>query len=280
MKKIDLHTHSSASDGSLSPRALMSRAKEMDLAAIALTDHDTVGGIREAAEAAAALHLEFIPGIELSVSYAHREIHIVGLFIDFENPSFLAQIQTVARAREVRNREMIARMHASGIDITPEKLYAEEGGDIITRGNFANYLVNHGVVSTHREAFDKYLDRGKPFYIPRKKLTPEDAVAAIRTAGGIPVMAHPLLYKFSETELEATVAHFTEIGIRAIEAYYSRNQAGDEARVKALAKRYGLLFSGGSDFHGAAKPDIELGRGTGNLSIPYTVLEKLKESRP
>lgn len=275
MKIIDLHTHSNASDGSLTPEALMIRAASLNLSAIALTDHDTIAGIKAAAIAAESLALKFIPGIELSAYYKDREIHIVGLFIDVENNAFQQQIYSISHAREIRNLEMIEVMQKHGIGITPEIFFAEEGTGILTRANFAGYLLKHGVVSSYQEAFDRYLEKGKPFYIPRKRLTPEAAIEAIHTAGGIAVLAHPLLYKFNEQELDACVSYVKNLGIQAMEVYYSRNHGTVTIRMKTLAKKYGLAYSGGSDFHGECKPDIELGIGTGNLRVPYEILDRL-----
>lgn len=276
MKKIDLHTHSKISDGSMQPEELVAYAASHDLSAIALTDHDTAAGLDRALNAAKDYDIEVIPGIELSAWNGSVEVHIVGLFIDHHHPSFLEQIHVVSHARELRNLEMIDIMQKHGIDITSEKLAASEGSGILTRANFASYLQKIGIVKTYQEAFDKYLEKGKPFYIPRKKLTPEAAITAIKTAGGIPVLAHPLLYKYTDTELDRCVAHLKELGIEALEVYYSRNLGNDTQRMRRLADKYGLAYSGGSDFHGTYKPDIEIGTGTGNLFVCYDILKKLK----
>lgn len=276
MKKIDLHTHSKISDGSMQPEELVVHAADRGLAAVALTDHDTVAGLDRALYAAKNYNIEVIPGIELSAWNGSVEVHIVGLFIDHHNPSFLEQIHTVSHARELRNLEMIQVMQKHGIDITSEKLAISEGSGILTRANFASYLQKTSVVKTYQEAFDKYLEKGKPFYIPRKKLTPEAAIKAIKTAGGIPILAHPLLYKYSAYELDQCVGHLKELGIQGLEVYYSRNRGTDDPRMRVLADKYGLVYSGGSDFHGSYKPDIEIGTGTGSLFVPYDVLEKLK----
>lgn len=279
MKIIDLHTHSNVSDGSMTPEDLIFHAKEAGLSAIALTDHDTTDGIAAARAAALRADIEFIPGIEFAACYKDTEVHIVGLFIDETHSAFQKAAKAAADEREKRNTQMIRRMQEAGIDITLEALYAEEGDGILTRANFAACLVRRKAAASVNEAFKKYLDKGRPFYVPRQKLLPETAVSCIHKAGGIAVLAHPLLYHFSDSALETCVTDLKAIGIDALEAYYSRNGLFDTGRMKSLAKKHGLFVSGGSDFHGSYKPDIMIGRGTGNLVIPYEVLESLKSCR-
>ena len=277
MKIIDLHTHSNISDGSMTPEDLVFHAKEAGLAAVALTDHDTADGIARGRKAAKAAGIEFIPGIEFAAYYNDKEVHIVGLFIDETNYEFIETTKKIAESREKRNAEMIQKMQAAGIDITLHALYAEEGGGILTRANFAACLMRRGIVASLNEAFEKYLDIGRPFYIPRNKLLPTDVIEQIHNAGGIAILAHPLLYHFDESPLDTCVANLKALGIDGLEAYYSRNKLFDTGHMKTLAKKYQLLLSGGSDFHGSYKPDIQIGRGTGNLIVPYDLLEPLKQ---
>lgn len=279
MKIIDLHTHSNISDGSMTPEELIFHAKEAGLSAVALTDHDTADGIVRARKAAKKADIEFIPGIEFAAYYKDKEVHIVGLFIDETNEEFIETTRKIAEGRERRNTEMIQRMQTFGIDITLDALYAEEGGGILTRANFAACLMRRGIVNSMNEAFEKYLDIGRPFYIPRTKLLPEAVIDRIHNAGGIAILAHPLLYHFNESQLDTCVAHLKALGIDGLEAYYSRNKLFDTGQMKALAKKYQLLLSGGSDFHGSYKPDIQIGRGTGNLIVPYDILKPLKQEK-
>ncbi|HIT06093.1 MAG TPA: PHP domain-containing protein [Candidatus Scybalocola faecipullorum] len=276
MKTVDLHTHSNISDGSMTPEELMRHAAACGLSAVALTDHDTIGGIARARQAALQAHIEFIPGIEFAAYYKDREVHIVGLFINEQTPEFIDAVQQTAADRDARNGAMIQKMREAGIDITLEALHKEEGRGVLTRANFASCLVRRGIVSSNQEAFDKYLGKDKPFYVPRKKLKPEDAIRRIHEAGGIAVLAHPLLYHFTDTQLDQCVCDLKAMGIQALEAYYSKNGLFDTDRMKKLADKYGLYYSGGSDFHGTYKPDIEIGKGRGDLVVPYEVLEKLK----
>lgn len=279
MKIIDLHTHSNQSDGSMTPSELIFHAKACGLSAIALTDHDTADGIAQARTAAKKAGIELIPGIEFAAYYKEKEIHIVGLFIDETDKAFAATIKQLAADRSERNLQIIQRMQAAGVAISPEALYAEEGHGILTRANFANCLLRRGIVRSINEAFKKYLDDGRPFYVPRKKMPAEAAIRHIHRAGGLAILAHPLLYHFDDIALERCVSALKAAGLDALESYYSRNALFDTGRMKALSAKYHLLNSGGSDFHGTYKPDIALGRGTGNLLIPYDILQQLKDYR-
>jgi len=274
---IDLHTHSSISDGTLAPAELIAYAKEKNLCAIALTDHDTIEGIPEAMESALRHNIELVAGIELSAYYQHTELHILGLDIDHQDPKLLFELQQIQNSRVIRNQAMIDKMSASGIDITMSKLIDLEGEDILTRMHFANYLVHVGFAGSVREAFDKHIGKGGLFYVARKRISPDFAIKLILDAGGIPILAHPLLYHFNDEKLDANVKHLTACGLEGIEVYYSMNNGFDEIRMKRLANKYGLKYSGGSDYHGANKPHIDLGSGRNNLNIPYRVLEALRQ---
>lgn len=279
MERVDLHTHSSASDGSLSPALVMAAAKEEGLRAVALTDHDTMAGIPEAMKAAQDLDIECIPGIELSAVYGDKEVHIVGLFLDEKNPVLAGKLEEFRRIREARNLKMIEKMQLAGVDITMEKLCELEGDGVMTRANLARYLLHIGYISSIKEAFDKYLSPGLPFFVPKTGVTPEDAVRAIRDAGGVAILAHPLIYKFSPKQLERCIELLKDYGLQGIETFYSTYSAADEREMKRIALKHGLAFSGGSDFHGSVKPHIQIGRGMGKLVIPYDVLEGLKNLR-
>lgn len=284
MNNIDLHIHSSASDGTLTPSQIVALAIRNHLSAIALTDHDTVDGIEEAKQAVinyidTSQKLIFIPGIELSVGYKlsgkDKDIHIVGLFLDTTNQTFLTRIQEAAEEREQRNIKMAKNLQQAGIDISVEKIKELVGESVITRAHFAKYLTHHHYTKTLNEAFSRYLNEDGAYYVSRKYLTPKESISLIRMAGGIPILAHPLLYHVPMEELDSIIAKLTEYGLMGLEAFYSANQGYDEQNMKRLAKKYNLLLSGGSDFHGTNKPAIQLGRGYGNLKVPYTILEKL-----
>ena len=276
MKRIDLHTHSTASDGSCTPTEVMEAAVNAGLAAVALTDHDTMQGVPEAMEAAEKLDIECIPGIELSAVYGDREVHIVGLFLDPRDSVLAKRLDSFRQIRKQRNLRMIEKMQAAGVDITMEKVRDLEGDAVITRANLARYLVHVGYAVSIKEVFDKYLSPGLPFYVPKTGVTPEDAVRAIRDGGGTAILAHPLLYDFTPAQLDTCIELLKNYGLQGIETYYSTHSPADERNMKRLADRHGLLWSGGSDFHGSVKPHIQIGKGMGHLVIPYDILDKLR----
>lgn len=273
---IDLHTHSTESDGTFTPEELMQEAARVGLSAIALTDHDTTGGIAKARPVAKSLGIELIPGVELSTSYEGCEVHIVGLFID-ENNEFLCQKLAEFRAcRDNRNEKMVEALQKEGLAITMEELLAENQDCVITRANIARFLYEHHQIRSIKEAFDRYIgDHGK-CYVSRFKVTPMEAVSMIRKAGGIAILAHPVLYHMSNTRLNELVKCLKDVGLTGIEAIYSTYSTSDEHFIKRIAKEYDLCISGGSDFHGENKPTIQLGTGCGHLYVPYSVLEELK----
>ena len=276
MKRIDLHTHSTASDGSCTPTEVMEAAVNAGLAAVALTDHDTMQGVPEAMEAAEKLDIECIPGIELSAVYGDREVHIVGLFLDPRDSVLAKRLDSFRQIRKQRNLRMIEKMQAAGVDITMEKVRDLEGDAVITRANLARYLVHVGYAVSIKEVFDKYLSPGLPFYVPKTGVTPEDAVRAIRDGGGTAILAHPLLYDFTPAQLDTCIELLKNYGLQGIETYYSTYSPADERNMKRLADRHGLLWSDGSDFHGSVKPHIQIGKGMGHLVIPYDILDKLR----
>ena len=277
MRAVDLHTHSTASDGSVTPTDLVAMAAKADLAAIACTDHDTVAGIDEALAAAKSFPgLEVIPGIELSSEYEGKDIHIVGLYIQHQNPSFAGQLTAFQNSRILRNRKMCANLAGAGIDITFDKLQAEYPESVITRAHYARYLLSHGYVSSLPEAFDRYVGDHTKYFVPREKITPAQAVQLILAGGGIPVLAHPVLYKMSGARLDTLVSKLKDAGLMAMECMYSTYTPSDEREMKRLADKYAIAYSGGSDYHGQAKPSIALGTGKGKLFIPEDILANLK----
>lgn len=284
MKYIDLHVHSNISDGTFTPTEVVNEAVRSGLSAIALTDHDTVLGLQEARQAAAThasngYEIEIIPGVEISSAYNGKDIHILGLYIDDANETLIRTLEDAVKEREERNIKMIHNLNNAGIPITLEALRESEPDAVITRAHFAKYLTENGFTKTRNEAFDKYLGTNGPYYVPRQFITPEDAIALIIQAGGIPILAHPLLYHLSSDELSDLVKKLKSFGLAGIEAIYTSNTGCDESDMRRLARLNNLLISGGSDFHGANKPDISIGEGRGNLKIPYELLDKMREYR-
>ena len=276
---IDLHVHSTESDGTLTPEDLVAEAKKAGLAAFALTDHDTCQGVCKAMPLAASAGIELIPGIELSTNYHGKEVHIVGLYIDIENEQLLKKTAEYQKCRSERNALMVEALQKEGLSITMEELVAENPDCVITRANIARFLYEHGKIKSVREAFDRYIGDHCKCYVGRLKVASTDAVRLIKEAGGTAILAHPLLYGLSNTNLQKMIDELKPAGLDGLEAIYSTYTTGEEQQMKRLARENGLLISGGSDFHGSNKPDIALGRGRGHLYIPYSVLETIKASR-
>lgn len=280
---IDLHVHSTRSDGTFTPAGLVDHAMEKGLSAFALTDHDTVNGLEEAISRARQLKddprvPEVVPGIEFSSEYQGQDIHILGLYIDYQNGDFAAKLQEFVDSRTLRNHKMCRLLQEAGVPITYEALQEAFPDSMITRAHYAAYMLRCGYVSSMKEAFGRYVGDHCPCYVPREKVTPVQAVRLILAAGGIPVLAHPILYRMSAVRLEVLTAELRRAGLMGIEAIYSTYKAYEEWQIRTLAARYGLLISGGSDFHGSNKPGLEMGTGYGNLFVPHCVLTDLKQA--
>ena len=287
MRNIDLHVHSTFSDGSETTEKLVKLAAEAKLAAFALTDHDTTDGYKSLYEAASKHNvgipkeeqLEVLPGVEISAAYKNKDIHILGLLVDPNDSEFNALLKAAEKERISRNIKMIENLKSAGIPISYEEIVASAPDSIITRAHFGKYLVEKGIVNDYPSAFEKYLGDNTPYYVARKFTSPKDAIKGIIKAGGVPVLAHPIIYRLPIPELEALVDTLITYGLRGIETIYSSHSKQDENYVRGLAKRKGLIITGGSDFHGKPKPAINLGIGRGNLRIPYSILENLREEQ-
>ena len=287
MRNIDLHVHSTFSDGSETTEKLVKLAAEAKLAAFALTDHDTTDGYKSLYEAASKHNvgipkedqLEVLPGVEISAAYKNKDIHILGLLVDPNDSEFNALLKAAEKARISRNIKMIENLKSAGIPISYEEIVASAPDSIITRAHFGKYLVEKGIVNDYPSAFEKYLGDNTPYYVARKFTSPKDAIEGIIKAGGVPVLAHPIIYRLPIPDLEALVDTLITYGLRGIETLYSSHSKQDENYVRGLAKRKRLVITGGSDFHGKPKPAINLGIGRGNLRIPYSILENLREEQ-
>ena len=273
---VDLHTHSSYSDGTLTPAELVKLAADSGLSAIALTDHDTTDGMREALAAADRFGIEVIPGVELSTDYGGKDIHIVGLFIDFRDEKFTARLNALREERESRNGRMAAKLTEAGFPMTIRELHEEYKESVLTRAHFARFMMSRGYVSSIAEAFEKYIGEDCPCYVPREKVTPQDAVRMILSHHGIPVLAHPMQYKLDDEVLRRLVGELKDAGLIGIEVRYCTHEEKDVSYLSAIAEEYGLMKSGGSDFHGENKPGLSLGSGYGDLAVPEEYLTAMK----
>lgn len=278
MKLIDLHIHSNASDGTCSPSEVVALAIKKELTAIALTDHDTVAGIDEAILAASGTGLEMVPGIEISCIYEGTELHILGYYVDHHSESLQTFLDDAQKKRTERNLEMLAAFQKDGFSITLPDLQAENPATVITRAHFARALTERGYVPSPAHAFKKYLNPGCPYYRDREKITPEDAISALLSAGAFPVLAHPCQYQLGWAKTDALISYLKELGLKGVECYHSSNNQDESGKLKRIASAYKLAPTGGSDFHGSNKPDIEIGSGRGNLRVSALLLDDIKLS--
>lgn len=278
MNQVDLHVHSNKSDGSYTPKELVDYALQKGLHSFALTDHDTTAGLDEAISYAEDKPIEVVPGIEFSTEYEGKDIHVLGLFIRYKEPAFQAQLKNFVDSRINRNIKMCQNLQDAGIDITYEKLCAENPEAVITRAHYAAYLTNHGYVSSRADAFSQYVGDHCKYFVPREKVTPAQAVELILQVGGVPILAHPTLYHMGHERLDTLVRELKQAGLIGIETLYSTYSGQDERDMFKLAKKYDLLPSGGSDFHGANKPRLDLAVGYGKLFVPGEVLDNIRKA--
>lgn len=276
---VDLHTHTNASDGTYSPSELVDYAIAKELAAIAITDHDTIAGLAEAKNRAFGTSLEIISGIEFSSvsDLCPNDLHILGLCINENDLAFTGRLAAIVDERNTRNGRMVGKLRDHGFDITLEDIRAQSSDGVITRAHFGRALMEKGYVASISEAFDKYIGYRGPCYVEREKLTPEKAIEMILANGGVPVLAHPTLYGLDLVSLEKVVEHLARHGLIGIEGIYSTYTKSETRWIGEMAKRHGLLCTGGSDFHGANKNGIDLGVGYGSLHVPASILDAVKE---
>ena len=275
MKRIDLHTHSLCSDGAQVPVEVVRTAAEAGLAAIALSDHDCIDGVQEAMDAGKALGVEVIPAVELSAQ-SDTELHILGYFIDIHNKKLQDMMAYALQVRDERQEEVCRKLNEQGFDITMDELREEANGKVLCRAHFAQIMVRKGYAESVKDAFNRYLSVGCYAYSNRQALTGPEAVSLIREAGGIAVAAHLHLIKMPDEELKEYLKSLIPYGLDGIEGYYTDYTPDMEQRYRAMAEELGLVISGGTDYHGANKPHITIGKGKGDLEIPYSVLEGLR----
>jgi predicted metal-dependent phosphoesterase TrpH len=274
---VDLHCHSTASDGTLSPEQVVLLARESNLSGLALTDHDTIGGVAAAAAEAAKLGIDFIPGIEISATppTPGGTLHILGYGVDPQSPVLHELTRQLLEGRDTRNPRIVARLQELGVAITMEEVEAEAGGNVVGRPHIAAILMRKGYVSSIKEAFNKYLAEGGLAYFDKERLSPPRALELIRKSGGLAVLAHPIQLRCeNDAQLDRQVKDLVDLGLAGIEVYHSDHDAGWVEKCTRLAERYGLLRTGGSDFHGRNKAKIELGLANGRR-VPRELFDEL-----
>ena len=278
---IDLHIHSTASDGTLSPVEILRLAEKLNLGAISITDHDTLKGSRQLLEAAGASDVRVLTGVEISTtppaSYTVAgSFHILGYGIRLKDPALNQTLETLQHARENRNPLIIARLNAMGIDISLEEVIQASGEAQIGRPHVAQLMIKKGFVQTFDEAFDVYLGFNRPAYVDKFRLDCQKAIEMIIKAGGTPVLAHPFLLQIQDnSRLESLVGVLKEMGLQGIEVYYPEHSSENVEFYSRLALSHDLAITGGTDFHGAINPDIQLGYGKGDFFVPYTLYDLL-----
>ncbi|NNL13487.1 MAG: PHP domain-containing protein [Acidimicrobiia bacterium] len=276
---VDLHTHSTYSDGSETPAELIATAKRARLEAIALTDHDNLDGIPEAMEAAAHHDIELIPGVELSCEWDRGGFHMVVLWLEPGPGPLQDRLADLQHGRANRNVDMVAKLAGLGIDITYDEVLEEAGGTGVGRPHMAAILVRKGVVATMSEAFDLYLAQGRPGYVGRVRLTPETAITLARQSGAVPIIAHPHTLGIFRSELDAELKRLAGLGLVGVEAYYPEYEPDTRFELVERARQAGLVPSGGSDYHGGYKQGLKIGNGYGDLSVDRRVLEELRAAQ-
>lgn len=276
MKLIDLHTHSLKSDGAQTPADVVRTAYAAGLSAMALSDHDNIDGVREAMAEGEKLGIEVVPAVELSAQ-VDTELHILGYFIDLENKRLQEAMAYSLVVRDQRQEETCRKLNEQGFQITMDELREEaHGNPVLCRAHFAQIMVRKGYAESVQDCFKKYLSVGCYAYSNKQALLPHEAVSLIHEAGGIAVAAHLHLIKMEDEPLKKFLADLIPHGLDGVEGYYTDYTSDMERRYRGMAKELGLVLSGGTDYHGANKPHISIGRGRGELEIPYSVLEGLK----
>ncbi|MGH9123696.1 MAG: PHP domain-containing protein [Acidimicrobiales bacterium] len=276
---IDLHTHSTVSDGSDAPERIPELAAAAGCSAVALTDHDRQDGVAAAGAAARALGVELVPGVEISCEHPGT-MHLLVYFLAPGEGPLQEELVRLQEARDSRNRRMADLLGRLGLPVTYDEIQEEAGGMGAGRPHIAAILVRKGVVGSIQEAFDVWLAKGRPAYVDKQRLTPDVAVQLAVASGGVPVLAHPFSLGLSLTGIDAAVAELLPHGLAGLEAVYGRYASEERATFSSLAARHGLVATGGSDYHGTYKPDLRVGVGTGDLEVADSVLDRLRERIP
>ena len=278
MSRIDLHLHTTHSDGSFSPREVLEFAKRANVTALAITDHDITTGIPDATATGQELGIEVIPGVEISSRFGESELHMLGYFLRWTDPTLNQRMASLRESRHTRNPRIIQRLNDLGIDISYGVVRALAGTESVGRPHIARVLMEKKVVTSAKEAFDRFLADGRPAYVERELPEPAEDVRWIREAGGVAVLAHPTWVRTSAEGLATLIRQLKDYGLGGMEVHYSTHTPSQTSEYLDLAKRYGLLVTGGSDFHGVTMPDIEVGIGRGELKVSEKLLDPLRKA--
>jgi 3',5'-nucleoside bisphosphate phosphatase len=280
MGYVDLHLHTTASDGVLRPSEMVRYAKSKGLQAIAITDHDTIEGCQEGLKEGEKIGFEVIPGIEISAQHIPGSMHILGFFLDIHHPLLNERLTFLQKSRAERNPKIVEKLNRLGIEITYQEVLEASGGGQVGRPHFANVLVEKKYVRNFQEAFDRFLKKGAPAYVEKVRFTSKDAIHFINEAKGVAVLAHPnTLGVGGYLELEKLIIQLVEAGLQGIEVYYPEHSPTEIAQFKAFAERYSLVSTGGTDYHGIEDNELDIGVGRGDMKLPYSIVENLRDVR-
>ena len=275
---IDLHVHTTASDGQYTPTQIIEKAYTKNIGVIAITDHDTIAGIQEGAAAAQKCGITFVPGTELNINFPTGEFHLLGLGFKQISPSMTTLLDTLVKNRELRNVQIIEKMREAGVDLTLEEMQADFPNTVLGRPHFAAELVKKKVVKTRQQAFDRYLAKGRPWYVQRVGSNLDEAIVAIKESGGVPVIAHPMSLYLSWGKLPDALKDFYERGVMGLEAFHPGARVTECLRLEELGQKLGYFITAGSDFHGEKiRADRKLGVTCGGRKIEDDIWEKIKD---
>lgn len=280
MGYVDLHLHTTASDGVMSPAEIVRYAKAKKLQAIAVTDHDTIEGLEEALAEGKSIDFEVIPGIEISAEFSPGSMHLLGYFLDIHHPLLIERLKYLQDARAARNPKIVEKLNRLGVKVSYEDVVKASGGGQVGRPHFAQVLLDKGYVRSIQEAFERFLRKGAPAYADKFRFRAGEAIHFIREANGVAVIAHPnTLGINSNSELETLILQLVKEGLKGIEIYYPEHSPPDIARYKFLAEKYGLVMTGGTDYHGIEGNELDIGVGRGDMRLPYSIVEDLKSAQ-
>jgi predicted metal-dependent phosphoesterase TrpH len=280
MAYVDLHLHTTASDGVMTPSEIVRYAKSKGLQAIAITDHDTIEGLEEGLSEGKKIGFEVIPGIEISAEHSPGSMHLLGYFFDIHHPLLRERLAHLQRARAERNPKIVEKLNRIGVKVSYEEVVRVSGGGQVGRPHFAQVLLNKGYVRSFQEAFDRFLKKGAQAYVEKFRFRATEALHFVREAGGVVVLAHPKTLGLNGySEMERLLLQLAKDGLKGLEVYYPEHSPLEVSQYKALAKRCGLVITGGTDFHGLEGDELDIGVGRGEMRLPYSMVLELEAAR-